>query len=75
MLDWKAASIQKCFNEYGNKEQRIELDSEDDEKPDETEDELESFQLTSREALASTDRLVHISGISNDDQNAIFGIK
>ena len=75
MVDWKAASIQKCFNEYVNKEQRIELDSEDGEEPDEIEDEQESFQVTLREALAMIDRLVHNSGISNDDQNALFGIK
>ena len=75
MVDWEAASIQECFNEYGNKQQRIELDSEDDEEPDETEDEQESFQVTLREALAMIDRLVHASGISYDDQNALFGIK
>ena len=75
MVDWKAASIQECFNEYVNKEQKIEIDSEDDEEPDDTEDELESFQVTPREALAIIDRLVHTSGISNDDQNALFGIK
>ena len=28
-----------------------------------------------REALAMIDRLVHTSGISNDDQNGLFGIK
>ena len=66
MVHWKAASIQECFNEYINKEQRIELDSEDDEEPDDIEDEQESFQV---------DGLVHTSGISNDDQNALFGIK
>ena len=75
MVDWKAASIQECFNEYVNKEQRIELDSEDDEEPDDIEDEQESLQVTPREALGITDRLVHTSGISNDDQNALFGIK
>ena len=75
MVDWKAASIQECFNEYVNEEQKIEIDSEDDEEPDDTEDELESFQVTPREALAIIDRLVHTSGISNDDQNALFGIK
>ena len=74
-LYWKAVSIQECFNEYVNKEQRIELDSEDDEEPDNIEDEQESFQVTPREALAIIDRLVHTSGISNDDQNALFGIK
>ena len=31
--------------------------------------------MTSRKALAIIDRLVHTSGISNDDQNALFGIK
>ena len=75
MVDWKAASIQECFNEYVKKEQRIELDSEDDEEPNDIEDEQESFQVTPREALGITDRLVHTSGISNDDQNALFGIK
>ena len=66
MVDWKAASVQECFNEYVNKDQRIELDSEDEQK---------FFQVTPREALAMIDRLVHTSGISNDDQNALFGIK
>ena len=69
MVDGKAASIQECFNEYVNKEQRIEIDSEDDEEPDDTEDEQESFQVTPCEALTMIDRLVHTSGISNDDQN------
>ena len=67
MVDWKAASIQAGFNEYANKEQRIELDSEDHEEPDDIEDEQESFQVTPREALAMIYRLVHTSGISNDD--------
>ena len=31
--------------------------------------------MTPREALAVIDRFVHTSGISNDDQNALFGIK
>ena len=31
--------------------------------------------MTPREALAMTDRLVHTSGIRNDDQNALFEIK
>ena len=31
--------------------------------------------MTSRKALEMIDRLVHTSGISNDDQNALFGIK
>ena len=75
MVDWKAVSVQECFNEFVNKEQRIELDSEDDEEPDDIEDEQESFQVTPREALAMIDRLVHTSGISNDDKNALFGIK
>ena len=75
MVDWKAASIQECFNEYVNKEQRIELDSEDDEELDDIQDEQESFQVIPREALAMIDRLVHTSGINNDDQNALFGIK
>ena len=75
MVDWEVALIQECFNEYVNKEQRIELNSEDDEEPDDIEDEQESFQVTLREALAMIDRLVHTSGISNDDQNALFRIK
>ena len=75
MVDWKAASVQECFNEYVNKDQRIELDSEDDKEPDDIEDEQKFFQVTPREALAMIDRLVHTSGISNDDQNALFGIK
>ena len=75
MVDWKTASIQECFNEYVNKEQRIELDSEDDEERGNIEDEQESFQVTPSEALAMIDRLVHTSGVSNDDQNTLFGIK
>ena len=43
MVDWKAASIKGCFNEYVNKKQRIELDSEDEEKANDIEDEQESF--------------------------------
>ena len=43
MVDWKAASIKECFNEYVNKKQRIELDSEDNEKANDIEDEQESF--------------------------------
>ena len=70
MVNWKAASIQECFNKYVNKEQRIQLDSEDDEEPDDVEDEQESFQVTLREALVMIDRLVHTNGISNNDQNA-----
>ena len=31
--------------------------------------------MTPREALVMIDRLVHTSGISNDDQNALFRIK
>ena len=31
--------------------------------------------MTPREALAVIDRLMHTSGISNDDQNALSGIK
>ena len=49
--------------------------SEDDEESVDIEDKQESFQVTPREALALIDRLVHTSGISNDDQNALFGIK
>ena len=75
MVDWKAASIQECFNEYVNKEQRVEIDSEDDREPDNIEDEQEPFQVTPPEALSMIDCLVHTSGISNDDQNALFGIK
>ena len=75
MVDWKAASIQKCFNEYVNKTERIELGSEDDEEPDEIEDEKEPFQVTPHGALAMIDRLVHTSGISNNDQKVLFGIK
>ena len=67
MVDWKVALIQECFNKYVNKEQRIELVSEDDEKLDDIEDKQKSFQVTPREALAMIDRLVHTSGISNDD--------
>ena len=51
------------------------MNSEDDEEPVDIEDEQEPFQVTPREALAVIDRLVHTSGISNDDQNALFGIK
>ena len=64
-LYWKAVSIQECFNEYVNKEQRIELGIEDDEEPENIEDEQESFEVTPREALAIIDRFVHTSGISN----------
>ena len=46
-----------------------------DEEPDDIEDEQEFFQVTTRKILAIIDRLVHTSGISNDDQNALFGIK
>ena len=46
-----------------------------DEEPDDIEDEQESFQVTKRKILAIIDCLVHTSGISNDDQNALFGIK
>ena len=31
--------------------------------------------MTPHKALAVIDRLVHTSGISNDDQSALFGIK
>ena len=58
MVDWKAVSIQESFNEYVNKEQKIELDSEDNEEPDDIEDDQESFQVTPREVLAMIDRLV-----------------
>ena len=53
----------------------MELDSEDDEEPDDTEDKQESFQVTPGEALAMIDRLVDTSGISNDDQNVLLGHK
>ena len=46
-----------------------------DEEPDGIEDEQESFQVTPSEALPMIDRLVYTSGISNDDQNALFEIK
>ena len=46
-----------------------------DEEPDDIENEQEFFQVTTRKILAIIDRLVHTSGISNDDQNALFGIK
>ena len=55
------ASIQECFNEYVSKKQGIELDSENDEEPDDIEDEQKSFQMTPLEALAMIDRLVHTS--------------
>ena len=51
------------------------LTGEYDEEPDDIEDEQESFQVTTRKILAIIDCLVHTSGISNDDQNALFGIK
>ena len=75
MGDYKVASIQNCYNEYVNKKQRIEFYSEDDEGPDDIEREQESIQVTPSEALAMNDRLVHTSGISNDYQNAFFGVK
>ena len=75
MGDYKVASTQKCYNEYVNKKQRIEFYSEDDEEPDDIEREQESIQVTPSEALAMNDRLVHTSGISNDYQNAFFGVK
>ena len=36
---------------------------------------LEALRIYIREALAMIDRLVHTNGVSNDDQNALFGIK
>ena len=69
------ASIQECFNKYVSKKQGIELDSENDEEPDDIEDEQKSFQVTPREALAMIDRLVHTSWANNDDQNDLIGIK
>ena len=75
MVDQKAASIQQCYNEYVNKKQRILLDNENDEEPDDIEREQESIQVTLSEAFAMNDRLVHTSGISTDYQNAFFGVK
>ena len=75
-VDWKATSIQECFNEYVNREQRIEFDSEDDEEPDDNENEKESVhEVTPREALAIIDRLMHTSGISDEDQIVLLGVK
>ena len=36
---------------------------------------LEALRIYIREGLAMIDRLVHTNGVSNDDQNALFGIK
>ena len=69
IIHWK-----ECFNEYVNKKKRIEFDSEDDKEPDDIEGEQESFQVTSCEVLAMINRLLHTSGISNANQNALFGI-
>ena len=74
MVDWKATSIQECFDEYVNKEY-VELDSEDDQEPDGVEDEQESFQVSPREALAMIDRLMYTNGLNNDDQKALFQVK
>ena len=74
MVDWKATSIQECFDEYVNKEY-VELDSEDDQEPDSVEDEQESFQVSPREALAMIDRLMYTNGLNNDDQKALFQVK
>ena len=74
MVDWKATSIQECFDEYVNKEY-VELDSEDDQEPDSAEDEQESFQVSPREALAMIDRLMYTNGLNNDDQKALFQVK
>ena len=74
MVDWKATSIQECFDEYVNKEY-LELDSEDDQEPDSVEDEQESFQVSPREALAMIDRLMYTNGLNNDDQKALFQVK
>ena len=38
-------------------------------------DEQELFQLTPREALATLDRLVYTSGISEGDQNTLVPVK
>ena len=54
----------------------MELDSEDDEEPDDIEDEQESVhEMTPREALAMIDRLMHANGIGDEDQIALFGVK
>ena len=74
MVDWKATSIQECFDEYVNKEY-VELDSEDDQEPDSVEDEQESFQVSPREALAMIDCLMYTNGLNNDDQKALFQVK
>ena len=74
MVDWKATSIQECFDEYVNKEY-VELDSEDDQEPDSIEDEQESFQVSPREAIAMIDRLMYTNGLNNDDQKALFQVK
>ena len=74
MVDWKATSIQECFDEYVNKEY-VELDSEDDQEPDSVEDEQELFQMSPREALAMIDRLMYTNGLNNDDQKALFQVK
>ena len=74
MVDWKATSIQECFDEYVNKEY-VELDSEDDQEPDSVEDEQESFQVSPREALAMIDHLMYTNGLNNDDQKALFQVK
>ena len=74
MVDWKATSIQECFDEYVNKEY-VELDSEDDQEPDSVEDDHESFQVSPRVALAMIDRLMYTNGLNNDDQKALFQVK
>ena len=74
MIDWKATSIQECFDEYANKEY-VELDSEDDQEPDSVEDEQESLQVSPREALAMIDCLMYTNGLNNDDQKALFQVK
>ena len=74
MVDWKATSIQKCFDEYVNKEY-VEFDSEDDQEPDSVEDKQESFQVSPREALAMIDRPMYTNGLNNDDQEALFQVK
>ena len=74
MVDWKATSIQECFDENVNKEY-VKLDSEDDQEPDSAEDEQQSFQVSPREALAMIDRLKYTNGLNNDDQKALFQVK
>lgn len=55
----------------------VELDSEDGEEAhdnNEKNDEQEPPRLTPREGLNMLDRLVHTSGISEDDQNVLVSM-